>query len=193
MDHLCLTWVIWGKKSWILLFFSFRTNWGHIFSPKWTVQTRKHKRFVILTVVERLHKAFIIIFYLVSFFHHPILSHCLSSDGLSMLWSPALPGGPVGQRGGYWQSWGLDQSDSLPTGLSQWSTGSDIPGFRNRYTFLSVVVEFLCLARFRFVIFGRKHEWSTAIRHLFTWQINTMMLVNEMGISPTTFKKVGWL
>lgn len=109
----------------LLLFL--RTSWQRTSFPRWTAQTGKHKRFD-KTSTESFFK---------DYYHY--LKICLNvcfavtlSDGLSVLRSSALPGRRAGQRGRGWQSWGLDQSDSLPTGLCQWPAGSALPRFRNR-------------------------------------------------------------
>lgn len=109
----------------LLLFL--RTSWQRTSFPRWTAQTGKHKRFD-KTSTKSFFK---------DYYHY--LKICLNvcfavtlSDGLSVLRSSALPGRRAGQRGRGWQSWGLDQSDSLPTGLCQWPAGSALPRFRNR-------------------------------------------------------------
>lgn len=110
----------------LLLFL--RTSWQRTSFPRWTAQTGKHKRFDKTSTKS---------FFFKDYYHY--LKICLNvcfavtlSDGLSVLRSSALPGRRAGQRGRGWQSWGLDQSDSLPTGLCQWPAGSALPRFRNR-------------------------------------------------------------
>lgn len=62
-----------------------------------------------------------------------LVSRWYSLDGLSVLCSPALLGGRLGPGSRCWQGRRLDQPDSLSSGLSQQPPGSHLPGCRNGY------------------------------------------------------------